>query len=174
MIRRYICLNIAILTLLLIKVLWQDFTSVPEIKDYQGIENAEGRLAVGKKLDLCQVSVGDLELIKGISDTFAERLIEKRFEIYKAAKALPDKENHRAFEIIHGIGKSKAEKLKKYINPLGCKYSMKLKKKKIKNQESKKRIKEEKSHAILIVREQLQQSNVPLRTSSYTHLRQPE
>lgn len=83
-------------------------------------KNGESELAKGHKIKLCKADERDLELINGVSYDFATRLIEQKEEIQKKANSLPFQEQHKAFEIVHGIGKKKAIKLRKYISLQSC------------------------------------------------------
>lgn len=68
---------------------------------------------MGYPLPLACANVWSLELIKGISDTLALELIDKRREIVAAAtREAP----HSALQRAHGIGDKVANKLLRYIS----------------------------------------------------------
>lgn len=76
-------------------------------------EDPEGRLAMGLKLSLACADMWSLELLKGVSDTLALELIEKRYEIMRAAFTGSQVE---AIKKAHGIGDKTAEKLLEYLD----------------------------------------------------------
>lgn len=76
-------------------------------------EDPESRLAMGEKLPLACADISTLELIKGISDTLAFELLEKRYEIMRAAR---DGSHLEAIQRAHGVGKKTGEKLLKYLD----------------------------------------------------------
>ena len=68
---------------------------------------------MGYQLPLACANVWSLELIKGISDTLAFELIEKRREILIAAtRESPESAIQRA----HGVGEKVAPKLLRYLS----------------------------------------------------------
>ena len=73
----------------------------------------EGRLAMGYQLPLACANAWSLELIKGISDTLAFELIEKRREILAAATREP---SISALKRAHGVGDKVAPKLLRYLS----------------------------------------------------------
>ena len=77
--------------------------------------DAESKLALGQRLKLEACDVFALELIPGISDTLAFKMVEKRSTIAETAQYLSHSSKHRALEIIHGIGKKTAQKLNYYL-----------------------------------------------------------
>ena len=79
------------------------------------LNDAESKFALGHRLDLATVDVYALELIPGISDTLAFKMIAKRSEINETAQYLTPSARHRSLEIIHGIGKKTAQKLADYL-----------------------------------------------------------
>ena len=76
-------------------------------------EDPEGRLAMGLKLSLACADMWSLELLKGVSDTLALELIDKRYEIMRAAFNGSQVE---AIKKAHGIGDKTAEKLLAYLD----------------------------------------------------------
>jgi hypothetical protein len=76
-------------------------------------EDPEGRLAMGLKLSLACADMWSLELLKGVSDTLALELIEKRYEIMRTAFTGSQVE---AIKKAHGIGDKTAEKLLEYLD----------------------------------------------------------
>lgn len=76
-------------------------------------DDPETRLAMGEKLPLACADIATLELIKGISDVLAFELLEKRYEIMRAAL----NETHlEAIQRAHGVGKKTGEKLLNYLD----------------------------------------------------------
>lgn len=73
----------------------------------------EGRLAMGYPLPLACADPWSLELIKGISDTLAFELIEKRREILAAAAREPATSSLKR---AHGVGDKVAPKLLRYLS----------------------------------------------------------
>ena len=73
----------------------------------------ESRLAMGEKLPLRCADISSLELIKGISDTLAFELLERRYEIMRAALQGSHVE---AIQKAQGVGDKTAEKLLPYID----------------------------------------------------------
>ena len=76
-------------------------------------DDPEGRLAMGLKLPLECANVWSVELIKGVSDTLAFELLDKRFAIMLAAFKGSQTE---AIQKAHGIGEKTAEQLLKYLD----------------------------------------------------------
>jgi len=72
----------------------------------------EGRLAMGQKLPIACADVWSLELIKGVSDTLALELIEKRFDIMRAAL---NGSHQEAIQKARGIGDKTGERLLQYL-----------------------------------------------------------
>jgi Holliday junction resolvasome RuvABC DNA-binding subunit len=68
---------------------------------------------MGLTLPLACADMWSLELLKGVSDTLALELIEKRYEIMRAAVATSDLE---AIKRAHGIGEKTAGKLLEYLD----------------------------------------------------------
>jgi ribosomal protein S13 len=77
--------------------------------------DAESKFALGHRLDIATVDIYALELIPGISDTLAFKMIAKRSDISETAQYLSQSARHRSLEIIHGIGKKTAQKLATYL-----------------------------------------------------------
>jgi hypothetical protein len=76
-------------------------------------DDPEGRLAIGYKLPLECANVWSLELIKGVSDTLAFELLDKRFDIMRSAL----NDSHReAIQKAHGIGEKTGERLLEYLD----------------------------------------------------------
>jgi len=76
-------------------------------------DDPEGRLAMGLKLPLECANIWSLELIKGISDTLALEVLDKRFDIMRAAFNGSQTE---AIQRARGIGEKTAEQLLRYID----------------------------------------------------------
>lgn len=76
-------------------------------------DDPESRLAMGEKLPLACADISNLELIKGISDSLADELLEKRYEIMRAAL----KESHlEAIKRARGVGEKTAVRLLTYLD----------------------------------------------------------
>jgi hypothetical protein len=75
-------------------------------------EDPEGRLAMGLKLPLECADMWSLELLKGISDTLALELLDRRYEIMSAAFTGSQIE---ALKKAHGVGDKTGEKLLRYL-----------------------------------------------------------
>lgn len=79
-------------------------------------DDPEGRLAMGYKLPLECANLWSLELIKGVSDTLAFEILDKRFEILRAAL----NGSHRdALQKARGIGEKTAERFLQYLDLTG-------------------------------------------------------
>lgn len=78
--------------------------------------NAESRLAAGEKIPFSAAGVYELELIPGISDSLAFRLLEKKAAVLELAAQLPSGERSRALLIIHGVGDKTARHLIDYLS----------------------------------------------------------
>lgn len=76
-------------------------------------DDPESRLAMGEKLPLECADVSSLELIKGISDTLAFEILDKRYDIMRSAFTGSHLE---AIQRAHGIGEKTAKKLLMYID----------------------------------------------------------
>jgi hypothetical protein len=76
-------------------------------------DDPEGRLAMGHKLPLACADMWALELLKGVSDTLALELIDKRYEIIRASFNTSPVE---AIKKAHGIGDKTATKLLEYLD----------------------------------------------------------
>lgn len=68
---------------------------------------------MGEKLPLECADISSLELIKGISDTLAFELLEKRYEIMRAAFTESPVD---AIQRAHGVGEKTAEKILPYLD----------------------------------------------------------
>lgn len=78
-----------------------------------GHEDPEGRLALGLKLSLACADMWSLELLKGVSDTLAFELLEKRDEILRASRK---ESESSALQRAHGVGEKKAQALLKHLS----------------------------------------------------------
>lgn len=67
---------------------------------------------MGQKLPIACADVWSLELIKGISDPLAVELIEKRFDIMRAAL---NGSHQEAIQKARGIGDKTGERLLQYL-----------------------------------------------------------
>lgn len=76
-------------------------------------EDPEGRLAMGYGLAFQCADVWSLELLKGVSDTIAFELLNKRLAIVRAAHKVTPIE---AIQMARGIGKKTGEKLLTYLD----------------------------------------------------------
>jgi hypothetical protein len=76
-------------------------------------DDPESALAMGEKLALACADLSSIELIKGISDTLAFELLDKRHDIIRAALKGSQLD---AIQRAHGIGAKTAEKLLPYID----------------------------------------------------------
>jgi hypothetical protein len=79
-------------------------------------DDPEGRLAIGLKLPLACANVWSVELIKGVSDTLALELIDKRFEIMRAAF---NGSQMDAIQRARGVGAKTAQQLLRYLDLTG-------------------------------------------------------
>lgn len=77
--------------------------------------DAESLLALGRPIPLSQANIFDLELISGVSDTMASRIIEKKGEILTQASILPPDRKWLALTLVHGIGAKNGRKLARSI-----------------------------------------------------------
>ena len=73
----------------------------------------EGRLAMGMKLPLECADMWSLELLKGVSDTLAIELLDKRYEVMRAAF---NGSHIEAIKKARGVGDKTAEKLLEYLD----------------------------------------------------------
>ncbi|MEN9844952.1 MAG: hypothetical protein RIS36_99 [Pseudomonadota bacterium] len=76
-------------------------------------EEPEGRLAMGHDLAFQCADVWSLELIKGVSDTIAFELLDKRLTIIRAAYNGTPLE---AIQKARGIGEKTGERILSYLN----------------------------------------------------------
>lgn len=76
-------------------------------------DDPEGRLAMGFKMPLECADMWSLELLKGVSDTLALELIDKRYEIMRASFTTSDVD---AIKRAHGVGDKTATKLLEYLD----------------------------------------------------------
>lgn len=80
--------------------------------------DAESALSCSIRLSLETADLYDLELIGGISDTRAEKILHSRAVIRSLAGWLRSEHRHRAFEVVYGIGARTATLLAQQIDPL--------------------------------------------------------
>ena len=78
----------------------------------------ESSLAHGCRIPLSSVRVDTLELLPGISEARALRLLEQSSQIRERAKRLPGAARCVAFEVGNGIGKALAKTLCAAVDPL--------------------------------------------------------
>ncbi len=79
-------------------------------------DDHESRYALGHELSFRKIGIAELELIPGVSDTLAQRLIGAKQEILYQAARLPRDQRWRALMLIHGVGKKTAIKLGSYLD----------------------------------------------------------
>lgn len=120
----------AILVYSIIKLLiiCDEYTAVNSVKQNLILaeDNAEAKLATGRKLKLSKVDLYDLELIPGISDKLGLAILEKRENIIYCS-SLADKQKNDAhdktkkkcplnpFKLVHGIGEAKSSYLLNFL-----------------------------------------------------------
>ena len=79
------------------------------------ITQSETRLALGLKIPLRQASVYDLELIPGISDVLANRLVKATWQIMVQSLYSQGAPPEAALALVHGIGEKKAATFGRHI-----------------------------------------------------------
>lgn len=84
-------------------------------KPWTSVRDAESRLAAGKRIELCRAGMFELELIAGIADALAFEILRKKRAVLAAARALPPGARHRALELVHGIGRKRAQSLSRHL-----------------------------------------------------------
>jgi len=77
--------------------------------------DAESLIALGQPIPLSRASIFDLELISGVSDRMASRILEKKGEILTQATILPPERKWLALTLVHGIGPKNGRKLARWI-----------------------------------------------------------
>lgn len=80
-------------------------------------DSAESTLALGERLALPASGVYELELIKKVSDRLANGLLNKSELVSEAAKTLKCGKQHKALELVKGIGEKTAQNLASYLSP---------------------------------------------------------
>jgi hypothetical protein len=114
---RYTGLSVLILLAFLAMRLPSLFSPLPKIQPAWLLppshDDPEGRLAMGYRLPIECANVWSLELIKGFSDTLAMELLDKRFEIMRAAL---DEPHLDALRRARGIGDKTAELFLRYLD----------------------------------------------------------
>lgn len=123
MIARFAILSLALCTVSAVRVhtpeVYPRTPSPTEIARLLREGDGETRLALGEKLDLARASVFELELISGVSDRLAGRLIEQKGAIIAQASLLPPERRWVALTLVHGIGPKTAQKLSHDIDISG-------------------------------------------------------
>lgn len=79
------------------------------------LSDPESLIALNKRIPLQNADIYALELIPGISDTLAFRIIQQREEIIKAAGTYSEKP-YLAFTCVKGIGPKSAKVMDRYIS----------------------------------------------------------
>ena len=79
-------------------------------------DNAEGQLAIGRKFRFSSADMYDLELIPGVSDKTAARILDARTKVLERAATLPMNQRYHAFVLVHGVGQAIALKFDRYID----------------------------------------------------------
>ena len=77
--------------------------------------DAESLLACGQPVSYTRADMYQLELIPGISDTLAERLLSNRPEVQQEICSSAARPHSQALERIHGIGPVTATRLGRYL-----------------------------------------------------------
>lgn len=78
--------------------------------------DAESRLARGERITITSLDQFGVELIKGIGSDLSERIIAKKSEILARSRELPCEDEHKALEVVRGIGAKTSKKLARYIS----------------------------------------------------------
>lgn len=111
---RYVHLPAALLISLLAACLYlpERLSSPPELTLPElapvAVSPAEARLALGLKIPLKHADIYDLELIPGISDVLAQRLVKAKLQILIRSAYSQGASVEKALEVVHGIGEKKA------------------------------------------------------------------
>lgn len=92
--------------------------SAATIQALQQSNDPESFLAMGKKMPFSKLGIYELELIPGISERLAIRIIDHRREILEKARTLTEENLSSAFIGIYGVGRKTADKLNTKIDLL--------------------------------------------------------
>jgi hypothetical protein len=119
MARRYLLLILVIFGISLYRLLVPKGhpSSVPEVEVARLLREGDGEslLALGQPIPLSRASLYDLELIKGLSDRTAGRILERKGEILLQASLLPEGRKWEALTLVQGIGPKNGRRLSEFI-----------------------------------------------------------
>ncbi|MCB9030449.1 MAG: hypothetical protein H6619_05300 [Deltaproteobacteria bacterium] len=88
-----------------------------DLQYFFSLNDSESRLATDRKVLLHKADMYELELVSGISDSTAEKILAKKDEIIRDGYRYDLEKKHLAFTKIKGIGAKKAEKFYELIDP---------------------------------------------------------
>lgn len=78
--------------------------------------NAEARIARAIPLAFEDATLYELTLIPSMSDTLAQRLLDRKAQILATSQTLPAQTRWKAFEAAHGIGPARARYIAEYVS----------------------------------------------------------
>lgn len=81
--------------------------------------DAESLLAAGRRMRLSDCGVYELELIPGVSDLLAFRILERKSALARKARLLAEGRRFQIWEDVYGVGTKTARKLAGYIDIAG-------------------------------------------------------
>ena len=117
--RRYHSLALFLLLLLMVRALyfwfWDQRQLLPKNFQLSTPTNAEALLARGRRIKLCESGIYELELVPGVSDVLAIRILSKRLELEQRAAELQPDQRWQAWQIVKGIGIKTAKKFQNYV-----------------------------------------------------------
>lgn len=112
---RYFAIHLLIVVVLFIRI----FMSTYEVSRggymLNQANDTESLFAFGNKLSFSRSDVYSLELIPGISDLIANRLLKMKGAIIQKSQGLKSNVKHTSFTQVYGIGIKTAEKLAIYL-----------------------------------------------------------
>lgn len=97
--------------------LWISGSISEKPKMPEPISYVEQQFALGNSVPLSIVDLYDLELIPGVSDKLGNNILSKRQEIITDALLNGLNNQSDPFELVHGVGKKSASKLRRFIRP---------------------------------------------------------
>lgn len=114
---RFPCLALVLAFLAVLRLLGGNFAPVQEpLSGRTELASAERAFAWGSPISLWDADQWDLELVPGISDRLARRLLAERTSLRAQADALPSAEAWKALTSVRGIGAASAERLRRYLD----------------------------------------------------------
>lgn len=116
MVRSYHALSILIIIVSALSFIFDGSTALPQlssdrIKDLAAHGDTESRFALGSKILLADATIFDLELISGIGDELAGKILEQRPHLMKLGVSTPCEHVYKIFEEVNGIGLGLAHQL---------------------------------------------------------------